>query len=114
MLNTNENVVCFDVDETIVHWHSSDDPTTDMWVIVQDKDKHIEKRVRINTKTVDKIKGHAQVGHFVIVWSAGGYAWANAVINELGLNSFVNMVSTKPKWYVDDEPADVFMRRIIP
>ena len=52
-----------------------------------------------------------QRGHHVVVWSAGGWEWADRIVRELNLQNFVDEVRCKPDWYHDDKPADEWMRR---
>lgn len=54
---------------------------------------------------------HAR-GRFVVVWSNNGFAWATRVVEELGLQKFVNIVMAKPSMYVDDKKADEFMQHV--
>ena len=50
-------------------------------------------------------------GHYVVVWSQGGYQWARAVCETLGITDLVDEVKTKPKWIIDDLPPSVWMTR---
>ncbi len=56
---------------------------------------------------------HTQ-GHYIIVWSAGGEYWASVVIKALNLEPYVDIITTKAKWYFDDQDANEWMRRTIP
>jgi len=55
------------------------------------------------------LKDRKARGSFIVVWSAGGYAWANAVVKALGLEEYVDLVMTKPHAYVDDKQAAEIM-----
>jgi hypothetical protein len=55
---------------------------------------------------IQKLKEHADRNHFIVVWSAGGYEWAEAVVKGLGLNLYVDLIITKPRWAWDDLPMD--------
>lgn len=101
----NELVVFFDVDDTLVKWSSlywepDDnklqfiDPNDNSTVYLEPHKKHIE--------LLKKYKGR---GYIVIVWSAGGYQWAESVVKKLDLLSYVNIVMSKPIKYVDDLQA---------
>lgn len=48
-------------------------------------------------------------GHSVVVWSAGGSAWAQKVIEACGIEDSVDLVIPKPAWYWDDKSADEWL-----
>jgi len=111
----NPNVVCFDVDGTLIKPFCDCTPEEqaglpsilietpwgkDQFVLLE----HIIARVR---------RQHMQ-GHYTIVWSQGGHEWAEQVVKALKLEECVDQIMTKPKWYMDDLPADEWMTRTIP
>lgn len=106
-LITNESIVPFDVDETLVHHKSSNgqervyDERTQSYVYFDPYDEHI--------LLLKQMSGR---GRFIIVWSAGGNYWANLIVNHLGLAPYVDLIMTKPVAYVDDIDANHFMTRI--
>lgn len=104
-----ESTIFVDVDDTLVMWGQ--------------KPKTGQKRVKI----VDPYSGEAlfltpHLGHikvlkdrkargsYVVVWSAGGNRWADAVVRALKLDSYVDLVMTKPHIYIDDKKASEFMQ----
>jgi len=102
-----ESIVFADVDDTLVMWG---------------KAKKGEKVVAITSPHDGKLeylrphKGHIKIlkdrksrGSYIIVWSAGGFAWAEAVVKALGLEKYVDQVMTKPHLYIDDKKAKEFM-----
>lgn len=98
-----ENIVCFDVDDTLIAWNLDPDKET----------------IEINGymmnpihEHITGIKQHKGRGHFIIVWSQGGVDWAEEVVKALGMEDVVDIVMTKPKWYYDDIPANDWMKRI--
>jgi predicted HAD superfamily phosphohydrolase YqeG len=78
-----------DVDDTLVIWEGSS--------------------YRPHFKHIEMIKRFHNRGQPVIVWSAGGWAWAARVVKELNLESYVTQVMSKPSWFIDDLPSSVFM-----
>ncbi len=62
-------------------------------------------------KHIEAIKQHWARGHHILVWSAGGAKWAQSVVDMLDISEYVHEVKSKPRWYVDDKPADEWMDR---
>jgi len=55
-----------------------------------------------HTQNINELKSYYNKGFEVIVWSAGSKEWAQAAVTQLGLNGYVDVVTTKPEVYVDD------------
>lgn len=51
-------------------------------------------------------------GHSVVVWSAGGGAWAEQVVRKLGLESVVDAVMTKPDGICDDKSVEEWLPEV--
>ena len=47
----------------------------------------------------------------MVVWSAGGADWAEAVIKTLKLEDYVDVILTKPDFFYDDSKPEGFMGR---
>ncbi len=58
---------------------------------------------------IEQLIKHKMRGHTIIVWSAGGYDWAAAVIKALKLETHVDLVISKPIWVYDDLPPNEFI-----
>lgn len=102
------NVFC-DVDDTLVHWHNDySKPGDDKIKIIDPYDKSVNylKPHKKHIRLLKKMKGR---GNFIIVWSAGGFKWAEAVVKALKLEDVVDLVMTKPAKYVDDLDASVWI-----
>jgi FMN phosphatase YigB (HAD superfamily) len=109
----NEMVVMFDVDDTLVMWsdkfHTPEtgkiefvDPYDDTTLYLKPHRKHINFLKQLKAR-----------GYTIIVWSGGGYRWAKAVVETLGLKDSVDVVMTKPAKFVDDLPAnEVLVNRV--
>jgi predicted phosphatase len=104
-----ESTIFFDVDDTLI-----------MWV----KTENFDLREKVSIKSpyddtinhVFKHKGHIKIlkdkkarGSLIVVWSAGGFAWAEAVVKALELENYVDFCMTKPSSYVDDKQAQEIM-----
>jgi phosphoserine phosphatase len=122
----------FDVDDTLIMWNlpAADDPdvieitcpTSRTQRALQDMsddgsltpDTPNEcvsvgswtQRVKPHKKHIEALKQHYLRGHTVIVWSAGGWEWAEAAVRALGLQPYVHLVIEKPTWYYDDLQAN--------
>lgn len=107
-ITENDNVVCFDVDDTLVMWSWPEKFNDD--VITFNNFGHDVQLVP-HKKHIELMKQFKARGHYVIVWSQGGYEWAKAVCETLQIERFVDEVKTKPKWIVDDLPPSVWMTR---
>ena len=101
MITNPEHVICFDVDDTLVLWNA--EPTD-----VQIKDPYHENNIialKKHNKHIKLLKDHKERGYFVVVWSAGGYAWAKTVVETLELQQYVDFIMAKPLKICDDLPA---------
>lgn len=91
----------FDVDDTLIMWNRPDDTVPDSdKVRVTTRD--ITDVFTINHHNIDYLKKLSARGHAIVVWSAGGVDWANAVVEALELQDYVGAVLSKPTYFVDD------------
>jgi hypothetical protein len=111
----------FDVDDTLVMWGHGDHP--EARTIHCPKSKTLidgelrespawSELVVPNKANISQLVKHKQRGHRIIVWSAGGADWAEAVVRALDLTAHVDMVVSKPSWFYDDLTASEFMPEI--
>ena len=103
-----ENIVCFDVDDTLVIWNvpPGEEGNTRVFDNFGFKEKLLPHRAHI--KLLKQFKAR---GQFVIVWSQGGHQWASEVVKYLELTEYVDLIMAKPKWIVDDLPASAWTKR---
>lgn len=99
-VNTNENIIHFDVDETL---------------ILHDPTKHQSSRkimldyyghsniFAVHEEHVKLLKAYKARGFYIRVNSNNGYRWAEEVVKALHLTDYVDEVSTKAVKYVDDK-----------
>jgi FMN phosphatase YigB (HAD superfamily) len=103
-----ESTIFFDVDDTLVMWGKEENR-------IEVKEPYYGEPTFVTPH-----KGHIKIlkdrkarGSFIVVWSAGGYRWAAAVIKALKLEEYVDLVMTKPHAYVDDkQPNEIMGERI--
>ena len=98
-------VYASDVDDTLIMWRIPEGYTGELVETNLDgfKDSGIPNRHAINHLKKMKARGYA-----VVVWSAGGSEWAEAVVKTLGLEEEVDLVMPKIDFHLDDvpDPAD--------
>lgn len=102
----NELNMYFDVDDTLI---MSDLTKGDRIVIKCPYKKKTVKVRAVHANHVKLVKDVKSRGYTVVVWSAGGARWAEAVVKALKLTKYVDVVITKPMRIVDDLEAHEFM-----
>lgn len=113
-----DQVVTVDVDDTLVMWPQTinrfpyDQTHTAPYegsVAFPDPYDGSTNYLMPHQKHIDLIKKFKGRGYLIIVWSAGGNLWAESVVKTLGLESFVDIVLSKPSKYVDDLNCEKWM-----
>jgi len=100
----------FDVDDTLVSWGYNSAPIDGAVEIVCNG---FSQFLIPHKKHIEQLKAHKARGHTIVVWSQGGWQWAEAVVKGLGLEKFVDLCISKPLWIYDDLPAEAFMPKNI-
>ena len=105
------NTVYFDVDDTLIYWDTTKiDPT-----IIKEAEQitiklnGFEMLRHVIQSNVDEIVLQKMSGCHVVIWSASGSQWAEAVIKALELEDYVDVVVSKPYHYYDDKDAKCWM-----
>ena len=99
-----ENLVCFDIDDTIALWNA---PNKDS---IQVKGK--SGKCNFFTPHERHIKYLKQLKlqkYTVLVWSAAGKEHAKLIITALKLQKYVDIIADKPSMYFDDKQANSWM-----
>lgn len=117
---THENIAAFDVDDTLVMWDSQFerqdfpyDPELRTKVPITDPYDGSVNYLKPHRKHINLLKKYKGRGMLVVVWSAAGYKWAEAVVKALGIEEYVDYILTKPTKLIDDlTPNEVFGTRI--
>lgn len=107
-----EKLIFIDVDDTLIMWTWPEEANGKT---IKFKDPYSNSWLQVypNRPNITLLKEKLYRGFTIIVWSAGGYAHAEAVVKALKLASYVDYVMTKPTAYVDDrDVSDWFPKRI--
>lgn len=102
----NEMTFFVDIDETLVCWSTKSDKAS---YRIEDPNDGVSNYVIPHKPHIKILKNKKTRGAHVVVWSAGGYAWAEAVVTALGLQDYVDQIMTKPSAYMDDKIATELM-----
>lgn len=100
----NEQIVYYDCDDTLVIWFSQCNPSEKIDIV--NPYFGYNMALKPHLRHVELLKEHKARGNTVIVWSAAGYKWAEAVVKALKLESYVDICQSKPTKFVDDLPAN--------
>lgn len=103
----NEQLVFVDCDDTLVMWVPCNKEFKT--VIITDPYDGQKLKLKAHAGHIKVLKDRKARGAFVVVWSAGGYKWANAVVEALGLQDYVDLIASKPFMYIDDKDAEHIM-----
>lgn len=108
----------FDCDSTLVMWEGDVSFEGKEKSVIEIKCPYDNGVIRLlpHSKHVQMLIGHARTGWSVVVWSAGGWEWAEAVVKALGVEQYVDIVMSKPVYAYDDLPLSeaVGVRRYFP
>jgi hypothetical protein len=115
------DVLCVDVDDTLVSWSPVADHELEHCVPFERETPNpvlyietiditfdgVTKKYWLYRDNVESVKTHHHKGRTIVVWSGSGAEWAEAVVKAVGLQEFVTVVMAKPRWLLDDmKPAD--------
>jgi hypothetical protein len=103
-----EAITVIDVDETLILWNYFEHEQKDTIAITCPYDD-VRYSVLPNPGNIRLLIEHSARGHYIIVWSKGGYQWANAVLDALLIKDKVNLIMSKPTTVIDDLPASKWM-----
>lgn len=105
-----ERNVFFDVDDTLIFWPQKArelglDDRNSIEIGVDGVDGY-QISVIPNEQMIEFMEGLKAQGSGIVVWSHGGYKWALAVVNALGIAHLVDLVLTKPNLMMDDKEVE--------
>ena len=99
------NVYASDVDDTLVMWGDPDNyPGRTVTITTHG----FPETAAINEFALEHLKKMKRRGYAVVVWSAGGSDWAEAVVKALDIEEYVDLVMPKIDDHLDDvrDPVD--------
>ena len=100
------NTVFFDVDDTLIMWGRTHRAGRSDVVRVEDPFLRESMTFVPHVSHINILKRNHAQGRQVVVWSAAGHQWAQAVVEMLGLTPYVTLIMGKPTLYVDDKPME--------
>lgn len=109
----NEQVYCFDVDDTLVLWDDKFHAPEEGRIRITDPYDGAVVYLKPHVRHIKLLKQMHGRKRFVVVWSQGGVKWAESVVEALELKPFVHLVMTKPFGYVDDIPVSSWLKNHI-
>jgi len=108
-----ELTISFDVDDTLVMWKDNIYKPGEGKIKIVDPTDSEPRFLVPHQRHINFLKKCYKRGYQITIWSAGGWAWAEAAVIALGLEEFVHKVESKPLKYVDDLTAvDILGTRI--
>ena len=66
--------------------------------------------MRKNEAMIRLMREEKHRGSYILVWSRGGYEWAEAVIKALDLYDIVDIIMDKPMAYFDDQDVSTWLK----
>jgi len=101
----NGNVFASDVDDTLVIWNI---PLNYTGELVKIPTNGFTEECIPNRFAIEYLKKMKRRHYSIVVWSAGGSDWAEAVVKALGLEDYVDVVMPKIDDHLDDvkDPRD--------
>lgn len=98
---TNNLVVAFDIDDTLLMYNETGKPQENSIEIMHPLNGYYEYPIP-HQAHIKLLKNYKAQGYHVIVWSAQGYEWVLATIKALKIEDYVDLKMSKLIKYVDD------------
>lgn len=106
-----DNIWCTDIDDTLLMWDI--DKHTNPYVDFIEPHSGDNIRVAINENNIRLLKEKKSRGNTIILWSQGGYEYAEAVAKALNLVEYIDFVMNKPIGLIDDLEASAWMPKAV-
>lgn len=114
MIKVSGPVAYFDVDDTLVWWDNNDPESTlsDLELDITEFEFEFNgkklKRYYIH-EHLREIQLQKEAGTNIVVWSKSGAEWAEAIVKALGVDEYVDVVTSKPDRIYDDKDSSEWM-----
>lgn len=92
ILKKNKVLYC-DIDRSLIMWEDGAN-----W--------HVHE---LHIKLLEQFKYQ---GHGIVLWSAGGWKWAEKAARMLKITHLVDLCINKPDWWLDDKSVSEFMPEV--
>lgn len=100
-----ELTMSVDVDNTLLMWEEEPYKPGKGKIKVIDPNDGNARYLVPHQRHVNFVRKCAKRGYQITVWSAGGWAWAEAAVRALKLEDYVTKIETKPVKFIDDLEA---------
>jgi len=104
-----------DVDDTLVLYRAPEDyPGTKVTIKFENNlygGFSSESTLAVNEAAIEALKDHKRKGAIIVVWSQGGWDWAESVVKALKIDKLVDYVVEKPSVVFDDLSMGVWSPR---
>lgn len=101
-----ELITFFDCDDTLVMWDNKYWEPGDGKIELTEPYDAGTVYLRPHKAHISLLKKFKARNYTIIVWSGNGAQWAKEVIKRLELESYVDVIMSKPIKFVDDLPAE--------
>lgn len=108
-----EQLICVDVDDTILLWQPVTPENQSNLVEFYDPYEKCKKWVLSHPAHIKIIKDRKARGATIILWSQSGYEWAVQAAKACGLLEYVDYCASKPVAIIDDKPASAWLQERI-
>lgn len=110
MKATNHQFIFYDVDDTLIMWDLEQySDLEDVYISDPYMDEPETYHFKKHKSHIEWLIRMHKRGEKIVVWSAGGQGWAQAVVDALGIGKYVDYVLGKPTCIYDDESPKNYM-----
>ena len=92
--------VYVDVDDTLIMWSKPENYREED--LIEITCRGVTDKYVVNRHNLHHLIKMGSRAHAIVVWSAGGSDWAEAVVKALDIGKYVEAILTKPAYYIDD------------